>query len=106
MAKKIPKKLMKPLMTEKQFAKFMEALNEQRHTELIEERGHETAKQIFAELDSIAFERIEPEKLEKFYDEFSKAKDKASALAILQKFSIIGFSAEKYDNVKKKYGVD
>ena len=62
-----------------------------------------TAKQIFAELDKIAWQQIEPEKLEKFYNEFSKAKDKASALAIAQKFSIIGFSAKKYDNVKKKW---
>ena len=62
-----------------------------------------TAKQIFAELDKIAWQQIEPEKLEKFYNEFSKAKDNVSALAIVQKFSIIGFSAKKYDNVKKKW---
>lgn len=63
------------------------------------------ANQIFTDLDTIAFEHIEPEKLENFYDEFSKAKDKETALAIAQKFSMIGFSTEKYDNVKKKYGV-
>ena len=68
-------------------------------------RINDTAKQIFAELDAIAWQQIEPDNLEKFYEEFSKAKDKASALEIAQKFSIIGFSAEKYDNIKKKFSV-
>ena len=107
MAKEIDfEKIGKPLMTPEQYVKFLEALNEERNPELIEERvKNETSNQIFAELDKIAWQQIEPEKLEKFYNEFSKAKDKASALAIARKFSIIGFSAEKYDNVKKKFGV-
>ena len=97
-------KIGKPLMTPEQYVKFLEALNEERNPELIEERvKNETSNQIFAELDKIAWQQIEPEKLEKFYNEFSKAKDNVSALAIVQKFSIIGFSAKKYDNVKKKW---
>ena len=104
MTKKIPKKLMKPKITEEQWLKFAEALEEQRHPDLLEERvRRETANQIFADLKAIAWEHIEPDKLEKFYEKFSRSKDK---LAIAQKFSIIGFIAEKFDNVKKKYGVD
>ena len=52
MTKKIPKKLMKPMVTKEQWLKFTEVLYEQRHPELIEKRvRHETANQIFAELD-------------------------------------------------------
>ena len=54
MTKKIPKKLMKPMVTKEQWLKFTEVLYEQRHPELIEKRvRRETAKQIFAELESI-----------------------------------------------------
>ena len=66
----------------------------------------DTANQIFAELDAAAWQQIEPDKLKQFYKEFSEAKDEKAALEIAKKYSIIGFSAEKYDNVKKEYKVD
>lgn len=66
----------------------------------------ETAQQIFSELDKIAWQQIEPEKLEKFSEEFSKANTLASAYAIFRKFCTMRFSVEDYDAIKKKYGVD
>ncbi len=43
-----------PLMTQEQFNKFVEALDEQRHPMMLEARvRYETAKQIFAELDEM-----------------------------------------------------
>jgi hypothetical protein len=66
----------------------------------------DTAKRIFDKLDAVAWQQIEPAKLEQFYKEFSEAKDEKAALEIAKKYSIIGFSAEKYDAVKKKYKVD
>ena len=64
-----------------------------------------TANQIFAELKAAAWQQIEPDKLKQFYKEFSEAKDEKAALEIAQKFSIVGFSAEKFDAIKKKHGV-
>lgn len=107
MAKKASKKLIKPVMTGEQFADFAKAIDEERHPYLIEERVRkETAQQIFSELDKIAWQQIEPEKLEKFSEEFSKANTLASALAIFRKFCTMGFSVEDYDKIKKKSGVD
>jgi hypothetical protein len=64
------------------------------------------AKMIFAELDAIAWQRIETDKLEDFANECFEANDKASKEAILQKFSIIAFSVEEYYNIKKRNNVD
>lgn len=64
-----------------------------------------TANQIFAELKAAAWQQIEPDKLKQFYKEFSEAKDEKAALEIAQKFSIVGFSAKKFDAIQKKYGV-
>ena len=76
------------------------------HSEGYKEGQKDTANQIFAELDAAAWQQIEPDKLKQFYKEFSEAKDEKAALEIAKKYSIIGFSAEKYDNVKKEYKVD
>ena len=71
-----------------------------------------TAKQIFAELDAIALEHVDEADILNLYKELSqfkdlsKAKDKKAANAILKKFSIIEFKADKYDALKKKYEVD
>ena len=65
-----------------------------------------TANQIFADLKAAAWQQIEPDKLKQFYKEFSEAKDEKAALEIAQKFSIVGFSAKKFDAIKKKHGVD
>lgn len=75
---------------------IVEALNEVRS---------DTANQIFADLKAAAWEQIEPDKLKQFYKEFSEAKDEKAALEIAKKYSIVGFSAEKFDAIKKKHGV-
>lgn len=67
----------------------------------IEEAQKKERDRVFAELDAVAWEHIEPEKLKQFYEEFSKAEDEESALEIAKKYSIVGFSAEKYEAVKK-----
>ena len=64
-----------------------------------------TANRIFADLKAAAWEQIEPDKLKQFYKEFSEAKDEKAALEIAKKYSIVGFSAEKFDAIKKKHGV-
>ena len=68
-------------------------------------RINDTAKQIFADLKTAAWQQIEPDKLKQFYKEFSEAKDEKAALEIAKKYTIVGFSAEKFDAIKKKYGV-
>ena len=73
--------------------------------ELKKKTRADTANQIFAELDAVAWQQIEPTKLKQFYKEFSEAKNKKSALEIAKKYSIIGFSAKKYDSTKKKFKV-
>lgn len=65
-----------------------------------------TAKQIFADLEQAAWQQIEPAKLKQFYKEFSEAKDEQAALEIAKKYSVIGFSTEKFDAIKKQYGVE
>ena len=66
----------------------------------------DTVKQIFADLEQVAWQQIEPAKLKQFYKEFSEAKDEQAALEIAKKYSVIGFSAEKFDAIKKQYGVE
>ena len=65
-----------------------------------------TANRIFADLKAAAWEQIEPDKLKQFYKEFSEAKDEKAALEIAKKYSIVGFSAKKFDAIEKKYEVD
>ena len=67
---------------------------------------HDHAKQIFKELDAIAWEQIEPSRLEEFYEQFSNAKDLKASLNVATAFSIIGLDAEKYEALKKKYNIE
>ena len=66
----------------------------------------DTAKQIFADLEQAAWQQIEATKLKQFYKEFSEAKDEQAALEIAKKYSVVGFSTEKFDAIKKQYGVE
>ena len=66
----------------------------------------DTAKQIFKELDAIAWEQIEPSRLEEFYEQFSNAKDLKASLNVATAFSIIGLDAEKYEALKKQYNLE
>ena len=80
------------------------AMDEAR-TEGYKQGQKDSAKQIFADLKTAAWQQIEPDKLKQFYKEFSEAKDEKAALEIAKKYTIVGFSAEKFDAIKKKYGV-
>jgi hypothetical protein len=62
------------------------------------------ANLIPAELQEAAWQQIELARLKQFYKEFSETKDVKVALKIAKKYSIIRFSAKKYDAIKKKYG--
>ena len=66
----------------------------------------DTAKQIFKELDAIAWEQIEPSRLEEFLEQFSNAKDLKASLNVATAFSIIGLDAEKYEALKKQYNLE
>ena len=72
----------------------------------IEQAKADTAKQIFKELDAIAWEQIEPSRLEEFYEQFSNAKDLKASLNVATAFSIIGLDAEKYEALKKQYNIE
>ena len=78
--------------------------------EMLKDEGNkaraDTAKQIFKELDAIAWEQIEPSRLEEFYEQFSNAKDLKASLNVATAFSIIGLDAEKYEALKKKYNIE
>ena len=67
---------------------------------------YDTANQIFAELEKVAWQRIEPSRLAEFYKQFCKAKDSDAALKVAIAFSIIGFDAGKYEAIRKRYRVD
>ena len=73
---------------------------------MINQAKADTAKQIFKELDAIAWEQIEPSRLEEFYEQFSNAKDLKASLNVATAFSIIGLDAEKYEALKKQYNLE
>lgn len=73
---------------------------------MLNEARADTAKQIFKELDAIAWEQIEPSRLEEFYEQFSNAKDLKASLNVATAFSIIGLDAEKYEALKKQYNLE
>ena len=73
---------------------------------LMNEARADTAKQIFKKLDAIAWEQIEPSRLEEFYEQFSNAKDLKASLNVATAFSIIGLDAEKYEALKKQYNLE
>ena len=63
-------------------------------------------KLIFEKLDKLVGERIEPSRLEEFYRQFSNAKDSEAALKVATAFATIELDAEKYEALKKEFGVD
>ena len=62
-------------------------------------------KLIFEKLDKLVGERIEPSRLEEFYRQFSNAKDSEAALKVATAFATIELDAEKYEALKKEFGV-
>jgi hypothetical protein len=74
--------------------------------QMLNQARADTAKQIFKELDAIAWEQIEPSRLEEFYEQFSNAKDLKASLNVATAFSIIGLDAEKYEALKKQYKIE
>ena len=74
--------------------------------ESYKEGQKDAANKIFKELDNAVWVRIEPSRLEEFYEQFSNAKDLKASLNVATAFSIIGLDAEKYEALKKKFKVD
>ena len=72
----------------------------------LDEARTDTSNQIFEELEKVAWQRIEPSRLAEFYEQFCNAKDPEAALKVAIAFSIIGFDAEKYEAIRKRYKVD
>ena len=65
----------------------------------------ETAKQIFSDLDSAAWQQVKIEKLDEFLKKLKYAKNEEGVKKLLGQYSTIGFDADKYEAVEKKYGV-
>ena len=66
----------------------------------------ERTKEIFDRLDKTMWERIEPSKIVEFYEQFNNSKEVDESIKIIKSFSVVGLEREKYEALKKEFGVD